>query len=116
MPKAAVPPYDWTDADDARLRALWVDCMLIRDIARAIGCTYHQAWKRRVKIGLPDRSKHHGGEVGSYWGQLKRSDGAFAEALAGRSFDSIAVSPDPRRMPRRTHDAGKGASSMELNA
>lgn len=110
-------PHDWTEAKDDRLRELWTAGETVRAIAAELGVTYHQTWKRRQFLGLPDRAKsHHGGTAGNYWSLLKRKDNEFAAAMAGREFASVKVTDDKRRMPSRETQTGRGASSMALNA
>jgi hypothetical protein len=115
-------PWEWTGEQDVILRRMWNAGKLLREIAPVIGCNVGQVANRREVLGLrgrPARFRGKGQTVSAgpdYWKNVQSADEKMAAAMAGRTFDTLKVTADPRKLSRRVYDAGVGASSMELNA
>ena len=115
-------PWEWTGEQDVILRRMWNAGKLLREIAPVIGCNVGQVANRREVLGLRGRSARFRGKGRTvsagpdYWKNVQSADEKMAAAMAGRTFDTLKVTADPRKLSRRVYDAGVGASSMELNA
>jgi len=117
-------PWFWTEDDDATLTEQWAAGALHREIAAEIGCTVEQLMYRARVLNLGKRVRSYSDRIGvpvpqaepDPWAGTRAADKAFALAMKGRSFASIKVSGDPRRLYTASRDAGRGGSSIEMPA
>lgn len=96
MPRdSQLPPWFWTEHDDATVRRLWPDPTVSKaDIAAEIGCSEMQVDYRARKImKLPRRTYNPPAGPREVPINAKQADVLFAKAMAGRTFGSLKMRP-----------------------
>lgn len=90
-----IPPWFWTEHDEAILTRMWSDPTVSKaDIAAEIGCTELQAdYRARKVMKLPRRTYNPPAGPREVPISAKAADVLFAQAMAGRKFDSLTMRP-----------------------